>query len=212
MVKFIIIRHGYSEGNREKCFSGQLDVGLDRSGIIQAKETAKYITDNFKVDSIYSSDLSRALETVRPIAEALSLEIVTKEDLREVDVGIWQGRTIEDVKKEYPDEFQFYKENPGLHHFEGGESYEILMKRALNALKSIAEDNNGKTVVIGTHGGVIRTIRAGLTNTPLEKIKDIPHVPNGSITVIDYENGTADFKMIGYSEFLSENVTEEGVK
>lgn len=212
MVTLIIIRHGYSIGNKEKKFSGQLDLPLDDIGYSQAKSTAEYILSHFKVDSIYSSDLSRAYETVRPVAEALNLPIHLCTGLREVDVGLWQGRYIEDVKKDFPESFELYRTNPGLSRFDGGESYADVMLRSKLALETIIKDNEGKTVVIGTHGGVIRTLRAVWSGTPLQNIKDIPHVPNGSITIAECSNGHVKLTKVGYQEHLHNQTTEEGVK
>ncbi len=212
MVRFIVVRHGYSCGNKEKRFSGQLDVALDEIGYSQAKSIAGYVLDNFHVDRIYSSDLSRAYDTVKPVADALGLDVIKSRELREVDVGLWQGKLIEDVKKEFPDSFAFYKENPGLARFDGGESYAEMMQRGQSAMEKIAAENEGKTVLIGTHGGFIRTLRAAWNNVPLDRIKDIPHVPNASMTVAEYENGAVKWIQIGYTDHLEDKVTEEGVK
>lgn len=212
MVYFIIIRHGYSTGNKEKRFSGQMDVPLDNIGLSQAKSIAEYIIENFKVDSIYSSDLCRAYETVKPIADALELPIHRCKKLREVDVGKWQGMLIEDVKKEFPESFELYRQNPGISQFDGGESYADVMIRGKLAFEKIAEENEGKTVVVATHGGVIRTLRASWNNIPAERIKDIPHVPNGSVTIAEYDKGNINWIQIGYIEHLTDKTTEKGVK
>ncbi|MBQ3004992.1 MAG: histidine phosphatase family protein [Clostridia bacterium] len=211
-VKFIIIRHGYSKGNKEKRFSGQMDVELDEVGYSQAAATAEYVSKNFHIDAIYSSDLSRAYETVKPIAEALGMEIHKCKELREADVGVWQGKLIEDVKNEYPESFAFYKESPGFAKIGGAESYADVMRRSSQALEKIAAENIGKTVVIGTHGGVVRSLRAVWCNVPLEKIKEIPHVPNGSVSVAEYKEGSVKWLQIGYDGHLADKITEEGIK
>ena len=69
MVKFIIVRHGYSVFNKERRFTGHVDAPLDERGIEQAKRNAEYVIANYKIDCIYSSDLSRAYHTVKPIAD-----------------------------------------------------------------------------------------------------------------------------------------------
>lgn len=212
MVRFIIIRHGYSKGNKEKRFSGQMDLPLDDVGVMQAESTAKYILDNFCVDSVYSSDLSRAYETVRPIADALNINVNKHAGLREVDVGYWQGMLIEDVEKAFPESFRIYKQTPGLAHFDGGESFGQLLERVLRTMDAIAEENDGKTVVVGTHGGVIRTLRTAWAQIPLGNMQQIPHVPNSSVTVVDYESGKAEFVQTGYNGHLADRTTEEGVK
>ncbi len=212
MVKFLIIRHGFSMGNKEKRFSGQMDVALDDIGQAQAKSIAKYIAENFKVGAIYSSDLIRAYDTVKPLADALNIPVNKLFTLREVDVGDWEGKLIEDVKKEFPVSFELYRTNPGVSRFDGGESYADAMERGKLTFEKIAELNQGKTVVIATHGGIIRTLRAAWTNTTLENIKAIPHVPNASITIAEYDSGKANLTTIGYTGHLENKTTEEGVK
>lgn len=212
MVTFIIIRHGYSKFNKEHRFTGQLDVPLDEIGLTQAQNTARYILNNFKVDKIYSSDLCRAYDTARPIAEALGLPIITRRDLREMSVGIWEGRLIEEVKAEYSEAFDLYKSDPGSIEFQGGESYGILTKRVLNALREIANDNDGKTVVISTHGGVVRALRCAWYGYSVECIGDIPHVPNSSVTVVNYGADGVKFLLTGYSDHLTDKTTEATVK
>ena len=212
MVKFLIIRHGYSVGNKEKRFSGQMDLALDSTGKAQAISVSKYISENYKVDSIYSSDLIRAYDTVAPLAEKINLPVTRLSALREVDVGLWEGKLIEDVKKEFPESFELYRTNPGISKFDGGESYEDAMHRGRLCFEKIAKENDGKTIVVATHGGIIRTLRAAWTNTPLENIKDIPHVPNASITIAEYDNGKATLTETGYTDHLDNKTTEEGVK
>jgi len=212
MVRFLIIRHGYSESNKEKKFTGQMDAGLDATGYIQAENTAQYVAENYKVDKIYSSDLSRAYDTAVPLSKRLGIPIIKRQDLREADVGIWQGMLIEDVREKFPVEFENYRVNPGETPFPGGESYSDLMVRAEKAILDIALENEGKTVAVVTHGGVIRALRCAWNGGVMSIIKDIPHVDNASVTEVEYENGGINFNLIGYSDHLTVKVTEEGVK
>ena len=70
-------------GNKEKKFTGQLDLPLDVVGFFQADSIRDYILKEYKVDKIFSSDLQRAYDTVKPLADALQIEIVTSKALRE---------------------------------------------------------------------------------------------------------------------------------
>ncbi len=212
MTKFIIVRHGYSEGNKERRFSGQKDVPLDSIGRQQAELTTKYIIENFSVDSIYSSDLMRAYDTVKPLGDALEIPVYKREDLREANLGEWQGMRIADAKIKYPECFAVYAETPGLSTFPGGESYKELMVRALKAIDEIAKENDGKTVVIGTHGGVIRSLRAAWNNIPLDKIQNIKHVPNGSITVVEYNSGDIKLSLVGFDDHQANKTHELSIK
>ncbi len=212
MVKLIIIRHGYSLFNKEKRFSGQYDVALDSVGLSQAQDTANFILENYKIDKIYSSDLIRALQTAMPIAAALNLPINKTSDLREWNVGEWQGKRIEDVKKEYPETFTLYKTDVGISHPDGGESFSEFQQRCVCAIENIVAENDGKTVLVSTHGGVVRALRCAWSGLKLGQVKDIPHVPNASICVAEYENGQGNFTQIGLFSHLKDQTTEFSVQ
>ncbi len=202
MVKFVIVRHGYSEFNKQGRFSGQADIALDEIGKEQAYSIAKYAAKNFKIDSIYSSDLCRAYETARPTAEMLGLPIVKEKELRELHVGEWQGMLVKEIEKEYPEEFALFKNNVGLARPVGGESYPELMVRAAKIFDKIAKENEGKTVFVATHGGIVRALRCAWAGITPEGIQEVAHVKNASISVAEYSDGKGVFTEIGYTGHL----------
>lgn len=201
-VKLIVIRHGHSEGNQLKIFCGQLDTPLNENGFKQAEQTAEYVMNNYKVDAVYSSDLVRVTETVRPIADSLGLPINTDKRLREVDVGEWQGIPIADAERDFPEEIAFYRSNPGKFYFKGGEGYAYMQIRVVEAVGDIIKENDGKTVVVGTHGGCIRTLLAFILGISIDDIAQIPFLPNASVTVLNYSYGDFEIEKIGYSDHL----------
>ena len=211
MTRLLLIRHGYSSGNKERRFSGQLDLALSRHGEEQAKQVSKYILKKFNVDSIYSSDLSRAVNTVKPIAEALDMPIHIHPELREINEGVWQGQLMTEVEEKYPDDYARYKANLGLYQFEGGECYSMLIKRLLPMIEKIASENIGKTVVIATHGAVIRGLLAYWQNISLENLTDVPRVPNGTVTEVELNGENAKIIKIGFGDFLEDITGVEGV-
>lgn len=208
MVTFIILRHGYSLFNKESRFSGQYNVDLDELGLRQAQDTAAYVLKNYKIDKIYSSDLQRALDTVEPIAKALGMPVEKSVKLRELDVGAWEGKTFEEVKSQYPEAFELYKTNVGIARPTDGESYAELIKRSADEMERLAKENEGKTVLVSTHGGFIRCLRCAWNNIPLEEVKNVPHVANASVSVAKYERGVGKFLILGYNEHLQDKVTE----
>lgn len=199
MVRFVILRHGFSEYNKEKRYSGQLDVSLEAEGIAQAQCAAQYILENYTIDSIYSSDLSRAVETARPVAEALGLPIIRDKDLREVDMGQWHGMLSADVKAQYPEELRQLRENPGPSRrgITGENDYEVR-ERCVRAIRGIARDNEGKTVLIASHGGAIRSICGYFRGLAVDNMAGMPVLPNVSITVVDYDLSTETAQEIMY--------------
>ncbi|MDO5478242.1 MAG: histidine phosphatase family protein, partial [Clostridia bacterium] len=129
MTTFILVRHGESMANKTKSYAGQIDIPLSEEGFLQAEAVSRYIEENFKVDAVYSSDLSRAYNTIKPFADKCKLAIEKRMELREVNVGLWHRMCFDEVEKEYPDLIIKRKENPDLFRYPEGESYREVAKR-----------------------------------------------------------------------------------
>ena len=203
MVRLVIVRHGYSLYNKEKRFTGQADIPLTEIGIEEARLTADYVLKQYQIDAIYSSDLSRAVDTAKPIAEALGLPIHTTDQLRELNVGVWQDMLFEDVYTDYYKEYQYYKEHPDQGRAGvNGECFTELQKRALSAIAQIVAENEGKTVLVTSHGGTIRSLRCAWMGIALKDMYTIAHVPNASVTEVIFEEGKPQIVVAGYAEHL----------
>ncbi|MBQ9922949.1 MAG: histidine phosphatase family protein [Clostridia bacterium] len=203
MVTFIIVRHGYSMYNKERRFTGQSDIPLDPVGISQAHEAAKYISENYKIDKVYSSDLSRAADTALPTAQFFGLPVIKRCDLREMDLGTWTGRLLSDVEKENPEAFEAYFKDIDVTSVRGGENHSMLITRATRAIDEIAAENDGKSIAIFTHGGVIRALHCVWQGFDANSINNVPRVPNASITVAVYNEKNADILLQSYTDHLS---------
>lgn len=213
MVTFILLRHGLSLTNNTKRYTGQTDVPLHEQGVLQAKTACEYIRTHFHVDCIYSSDFSRAINTAKPLAKILGLEIQTTPKLREVDVGCWAYHHFEEIESLYPAQYQAWKQDYYGAPYGDGESFEQLTKRVENALHEIANIDDGKMVLIATHGGVIRAVCARLLNLPRNEITrgNPPIVPNASITIVEYENGVGKILTYGFAEYFEKATNAEQI-
>jgi len=211
MTRLLLIRHGYSTGNKDRRFSGQIDLPLSEQGKHQAKLVCDYIQKNYKVDAIYSSDLVRAVDTVKPLSLALSIPTQTYPELREINEGIWQGQLMTDVAEKYPEDFARYKENLGLYQFEGGECYTTLLERLKPMMEKIISENPEKTVVIGTHGAVVRCLACVWQGIPFERLEETPRVPNGTLTEVEIEGANARLVKLGFGDYLEALTGVHGV-
>ena len=204
MTKLVIVRHGESLFNLTKQYTGQTDVPLTEKGISQAKITAKYILENYKIDEVYSSDLSRAINTAKPVSDPLGLKIKTDARLREINAGIWQGMYFKDVREKYKEEYERYQSDITTQRTLGGEGLFDVQKRTFEAINDIVTANDGKTVMIATHNGPLMTIYTKLRGQSLNEAKSLS---NNSITEIDYENGEYKIIKLGFDGHLGEFVT-----
>ena len=205
MVTFIIARHGFSIYNKERRFTGQSDIPLDSIGHLQANDTAKYISENYKIDKIYSSDLSRAVDTAIPTARFFDLPIIQRPDLREMDLGIWTDRLVSDIEVEDPIAISNYFKDIDTTPIRGGESRDMLISRATRAISEIAAECDGKTVAIFTHGGFIRALHCAWHGFDGSGFPSIPRVPNAAITVAAYEGGNVKILLESYNKHLTDS-------
>ena len=181
-----IVGHGQSEANVAKLHG--LNTKLSPKGLKQAKELSKKFRD-IHFDAIFSSPLIRAKETVEFIAEEQKLEVLTKETLRERHEGAVDGKAVDAAKKEFEKTYKMREELPyeewkTMSIAEGYESDESLMSRFITTLREIAIAYPGKTILVGSHVGIMKTLlihlgygthktlpSSGFTNTSSIKIK-----------------------------------------
>lgn len=208
MTKILIVRHGYSQSNVNKTFTGHIDSPLSETGVKQAQKASLFIKENYSVDEIYSSDLKRAVDTVRPLAEMLNKPIKTDVALREIFGGKWEGAKFSQLIDEYEQDYSLFRNNPGISRCTGGESYVEAGDRIYAAVENIAKKHQGKTIVIATHGGVIRALQCLIMHIPFEKMYEVDFVVNASVSEIDYSNGKFAWVKSCSTEYLDGLVTE----
>lgn len=202
MTTLLLIRHGESEANHLGLFAGHSNPDLSERGLEQAKFTARFVADNFSVDKLYSSDLKRAYNTGKCIAELLGLEITADSNLREIMAGEWESKKFDVLNTVYQEEYRVWKTDIGNAKCTGGESVKELSERVFCAIKKIAEENPGKTVAITTHATPVRATLSIIETGGTEQMKNIPWVSNASVTVIKYDNGEFRVEAVSLDKHL----------
>jgi len=145
----LLVRHGETDWNLERRVQGHSDRPLNETGRAQARALAQQLAGE-PVDAVYASDLLRALDTARPLAEALGLPVQTLPGLREKHFGTWEGLTDVEIRERFPQS-------------DGGpwgdaETTEDVAARVIAALHDVAGRHRGGHVVIVTHGGPVRAV------------------------------------------------------
>ncbi|HEX9061454.1 MAG TPA: alpha-ribazole phosphatase [Clostridia bacterium] len=183
-MKLFFIRHGQTDWNVKGRMQGSFDSELNNTGINQAEELAKKLLEsNYKFSKIYSSTLKRAVKTAQILCKALNLEHIQLKGLEEINLGQWEGLTWEEVKEKFPEEYAKWYENRRYTRSPGGESYQDMLDRVLEAINKIINGND-RNVAIVTHGGVIMCLQCYITNTPYNEMRKFK-VDNTSILELD---------------------------
>ena len=152
----LLLRHGQSTWNAEGRWQGQSDPPLSELGREQAEEAAGKLA-GIGVTGVVTSDLARARDTGEIIARALGLDPPRQHpDLREYDVGDWEGLTRPEIEQGWPDQLAAWREGRLL-ATPGGETRSGFLERIMAGLRRVAaNDELGDVAVVVTHGGVIR--------------------------------------------------------
>jgi len=179
-----LIRHGETDWNLERKYQGHEDIPLNSTGIKQAKIIAENLNDN-QFSALYSSDLTRAIQTAQEVAKKVNLPIVTYPELREINQGDWEGKYIKDVLAASGDEVRAVYENPYSVRRPGGESIAEVAERMVACLDHLAEKHNQETIIVVSHGLAIATALCKVRDLPLEMaIHNIPQ--NTGVEVIKW--------------------------
>jgi broad specificity phosphatase PhoE len=158
VTTILLARHGETDWNREKRWQGLADHSLNARGREQARTLAERL-EPLAFSAVYASDLRRAHETALIVAERKGLRVTPMRELRELDVGSWTGLSYEEVKERLPDAYNEMRTRTGR-GWEGGETYAEMGRRVLEAMRWIAREHPADTVLVVTHSGPIRTVRA----------------------------------------------------
>ena len=184
MPKILLVRHGITDANINNKFAGQTEIGLAEEGVRQAEKLGKRLART-KIDAIYSSDLRRAMLTAEAISGKHEAEISRCGELREMDYGEAEGLTYEEIKENLPEVAEALAEfDLNLINFPGGESMQALIARGVKFLERLNGHGQDETVLIVTHGGMLRTLICELLEIGMENWRKF-RFDNASLTIVD---------------------------
>lgn len=149
-----LIRHGETPANLEGVWHGSTDTPLTERGMQQALRVAQHVAAvHADAVALYASDLQRARETARAIGTALGLPLILDPQLREYDLGTWEGKSYRELHEEHR-LWHHMQRDPGFAPH-GGESPGEVTARCMAALRRICGAHPGERVVVVAHGGVL---------------------------------------------------------
>jgi broad specificity phosphatase PhoE len=195
-TRLILIRHGATQWNLKKRYSGFRDICLSSQGRLQAEKLQKRFKKEL-IDKIYSSDRKRAIETARIVFGRREIERVS--GLREIHFGIFEGLTYRQIIQRHPVIYRSWLNDPFSVTIPRGENLFAFKRRVVRSIKKIAALNRGKTIAIVTHGGSISI----LINNILKSKNFWKHIPkSASLSIVEYSAGKAKIKLFNDTRHL----------
>ena len=198
MVSIYIVRHCEAQGNKLKLFQGSTDCDITEKGEAQLR----CLTERFRnihIDRACSSTLLRAKKTALAAIGSKGIELETNKDFNEMNGGFLEGMSFEKIFTEYAPLEHDWNYNPHKFAPENAESMQEVYTRVTKALETIVQDpeNDGKTILIATHGVVTRCIMCYVLYGQIERLVDTPWSSNTAVSLITYNKGSFGVEFSG---------------
>ena len=186
MSSIYLVRHGQTAWNREEIFRGRTDIPLDETGLKQAELAGEYLKE-VEIEAIYSSPLSRALETAEKIARFHNLEVQPLEGIIDMSFGNWEGHAHREIKKNDSEIYRQWVETPHLVRLQGGESLDDVRVRSMATLDQVIRKHPGKALILVSHRVVNKVLICGILGLDNSHFWQISQDPT-AINLIQYRN------------------------
>lgn len=165
MTRIFFVRHGQTQWNRERKFTGQADISLDTEGFAQAEQLGRRLR-KVEFAAAYASDLVRTEQTAAPLLQGRSLQLVRDPRLREASMGVWEGLLYSEVAARYPEQIQQRMEHPASFTPPQGESLLAMQERVCASVHEMVARVPGENILVVSHGGPARAFLAQILQVP----------------------------------------------
>jgi broad specificity phosphatase PhoE len=177
-LTLLLARHGQTDLNVDERWQGRLDLPLNATGLAQARQLALDLPSG--IHAIVASPMQRARQTAAPVAQALGLQPWLDTDFRERDFGVFEGLTADEAARQYPElaarnvAYRWDDQPPGA------ESTRAVVDRVSQGLRRLREQHDGQTVLLVSHGFVVRCLRHLIDGVSEADFFAVDRIPNGS--------------------------------
>lgn len=203
MTKVYLVRHGQTAWNVGEIFRGRADIPLDETGRREAELAGEALRGK-TMDAVYSSPLSRSLETAHQIAKLHNVTVQPLEPIIDISYGEWEGLSNDQVREKYPDLHRLWREHPHEVRFPGGESLDEVRVRTMTAVERFLIKHQDQTIVLVAHrvpNKVICCALIGLDNSHFWRIQQDTACTNlftykGGRWIVSFLNDTSYLRVL----------------
>lgn len=174
-----LARHGETDLNIDDRYQGSSNLPLNTRGLQQASDLAARVPPS--IDRIVSSPQLRAYQTATAIANVTGLALTTDAGFRERDFGIFEGLSQAEVQQRYPTLWAQHRVQQWDDAPPSGETVHQVVHRVSAALHALNAMHKNDTIVLVTHGFVVRALRFLLSGIPEDEFFALPKIGNGEL-------------------------------
>lgn len=194
-TRIYLIRHGQVAGFDQPRYNGQTDVALTDYGVEQYRLLKARLADK-KISACYTSDLTRCTTGAGIICQEIGVEPSVRRELRELNIGVWEGLAWQEIKSTWPDGWQARLADLVNYRVPGGENLLDVEARVMPVITEIVERHAGEEVLVVAHGGVNRIVLLNAIGAPLAGMFNVEQ-NYGCLNIIDYyTDGRATVKLL----------------
>ena len=189
MTTLIFVRHGETAWSRTRDFRfrGRRDIPLTEQGVKQAQAAGARLQDE-NISTIYSSPLRRARDTANEIARFRNIQVKDHSGFIDLNFGNWQGEQHNKLQEEHPELYDRWLNKPHTMEFPEGETLAVVRKRIEDALTDLVTRHENETIVIATHGAVLRVLLCFLHDVGNEHYWKFT-IDNCAFIIVKFEHG-----------------------
>lgn len=187
-MDFYFVRHGETDWNVQKKIQGKTDIPLNENGRSQARALAKRLAaKHLEVGCVYTSPQVRASETAQLVAHALGIPCEVRMGLSEMNMGDWEGLNWDYIREMDGERYRKWKENRRYARTPGGESYNEVLERTLEALDQIGREGI-RDVMVVSHSAVLMALRCFIAGYPFGEMRKHFRTRNAELVKISGED------------------------
>ncbi|NJO93788.1 MAG: histidine phosphatase family protein [Hydrococcus sp. RM1_1_31] len=183
-LKLYFLRHGETESSRTGTYCGSLDVDLTIEGYQMAEDFATaYKTFNWT--AVFASPMHRTIVTAKPLCDAIGIDIQLRNGLKEIAYGKWEGKTPEEVNRDFHDEYVSWLADPGWNAPTGGEKGVDIARRSSQVIEEIEQSCYSGNVLVVSHKATIRIMMCELLGIDIGRFRDRIGMPVASVSIVE---------------------------
>lgn len=201
-LKIYFVRHGETIYSQSGGYCGSIDPDLTPEGHEMAKDFAAAYK-SIPWQAIYCSPMRRTRATARPLCDALGMEPQFRDGLKEIHYGAWEGKSPEEVMRDYAQDYVRWLTEPAWNPPTGGETAVQLASRASLVITEIQQNYSDGSVLVVSHKATIRVVLCSLLGIDLGRYRDRLDVPAASISVLKFDVHGPMLQNLGDRSYMS---------
>jgi len=194
--KILMTRHGETQWNTIRRMQGHKNSPLTEFGVSQA-HWLKERLENDPIDVIYTSPLGRAYETAMILSQGRDIEVIKRDELKEIYMGSWEGQQIEDVEQSHAEINYYFWNEPDKYIPIDGESFEEIIERSRIFFQEILLKSEHKNILVVAHAIILKSFIAYTKGRTVKDFWEGPHLQPTSLTKADLVDGELVYEFVG---------------